>query len=283
MPTNEFLPFATGGGANVQSQADYAADPDRTAGFQTGVAPSAPFNKAWRQACFMAAVAANMIFTTLGVDVLDDGDLAGKTTLFINTIKSIISGVGYALLASPTFTGVPAAPTAAPGTNTTQIATTAFAAAIAALKANLASPTFTGVPAAPTAAPGTNTTQLATTAFVAAVQALLPKEYFSPNQAIVLTGTGAVAHGLGGLPDHIGFNLICLTGEAGYTAGTIVLASALGDASNMGIAVDADATNINYVFGAGSGGKEFAVIDSTGATVHLTNANWAVRLWAVRK
>jgi hypothetical protein len=33
-------------------------------------------------------------------------------------------------------------------------------------KANLASPTFTGVPKAPTAAAGTNTTQLATTAFV---------------------------------------------------------------------------------------------------------------------
>jgi hypothetical protein len=37
-----------------------------------------------------------------------------------------------------------------------------------ALKANLASPTFTGTPAAPTAAPGTNTTQLANTAFVTA-------------------------------------------------------------------------------------------------------------------
>lgn len=33
-------------------------------------------------------------------------------------------------------------------------------------KANLASPTFTGTPAAPTAAQGTNTTQIATTAFV---------------------------------------------------------------------------------------------------------------------
>lgn len=39
------------------------------------------------------------------------------------------------------------------------------------LKAPLASPTFTGIPAAPTAAPGTNTTQLATTAFVQAAVA----------------------------------------------------------------------------------------------------------------
>ena len=37
-----------------------------------------------------------------------------------------------------------------------------------AAKASLASPTFTGTPAAPTAASGTNTTQIATTAFVAA-------------------------------------------------------------------------------------------------------------------
>ena len=35
-----------------------------------------------------------------------------------------------------------------------------------ATKAPIASPTFTGTPAAPTAASGTNTTQLATTAFV---------------------------------------------------------------------------------------------------------------------
>ena len=42
-------------------------------------------------------------------------------------------------------------------------------------KADIASPTFTGTPAAPTAASGTNTTQLATTAFVtAALQAVYP-------------------------------------------------------------------------------------------------------------
>ena len=51
------------------------------------------------------------------------------------------------------------------GTNTTNIGTNTSAIA---LKAPIASPTFTGVPLAPTAAPGTNTTQLATTAFVQA-------------------------------------------------------------------------------------------------------------------
>lgn len=41
-------------------------------------------------------------------------------------------------------------------------------------KANLASPTFTGIPAAPTAANGTNTTQIATTAFVQNAISIIP-------------------------------------------------------------------------------------------------------------
>ncbi|MNJ47647.1 hypothetical protein D3C77_428110 [compost metagenome] len=104
-------------------------------------------------------------------------------------------------LASPALTGVPTAPTPAAGTNTTQLATSAFvqsaiaalvasspgaldtlnelAAALGndpnfattvfkqmALKAPLASPVFTGEPKAPTMARGDITTKLATTEFV---------------------------------------------------------------------------------------------------------------------
>ena len=47
----------------------------------------------------------------------------------------------------------------------------ADADAAIALKADIASPTFTGTPAAPTASAGTNTTQIATTAFVSAAVA----------------------------------------------------------------------------------------------------------------
>ena len=84
---------------------------------------------------------------------------------------SALAGAGStAPTNSPAFTGTPTAPTAAQGTNTTQIATTEFVnaeiAADTAVKAPIASPTFTGVPAGPTAAQGTNTTQLATTEFV---------------------------------------------------------------------------------------------------------------------
>ena len=79
------------------------------------------------------------------------------------TIASLAAKVDAA---SPTFTGTPAAPTAAQGTSTTQIATTAFVNQELTVKAPLASPGFTGTPVAPTAAAGTNTTQIATTAFV---------------------------------------------------------------------------------------------------------------------
>lgn len=142
------------------------------------------------------------------------GDVVGPASstnnniaVFNGTTGKIIKDGGatvasLATLASPTFTGTPAAPTASPGTNTTQVATTAFVAtsyaplASPALTGNptaptqsqadnstklattayvdtglggkspTASPTFTGTPAAPTATAGTNTTQIATTAFV---------------------------------------------------------------------------------------------------------------------
>jgi hypothetical protein len=60
-------------------------------------------------------------------------------------------------------TGVPTVPTAAPGTNTTQIASTAY---VQTSFAPLASPAFSGAPTVPTAASGTNTTQIASTAYV---------------------------------------------------------------------------------------------------------------------
>lgn len=73
--------------------------------------------------------------------------LAFNSALDFNSLLNI---GGVAHLASPTFTGVPLTPTAAPGTATTQIASTAFVdaarvilVAADALKAPLASPTLT--------------------------------------------------------------------------------------------------------------------------------------------
>jgi len=56
--------------------------------------------------------------------------LLGALTYGGVTLANSVTGTGSMVLsASPTFTGTPTAPTASPGTNTTQIATTAFALA----------------------------------------------------------------------------------------------------------------------------------------------------------
>ena len=59
-----------------------------------------------------------------------------------------LAGNQVAILASPTFTGTPAAPTPANGTNTTQLATTAFVQSQLAANAYapLSSPALTGTP-----------------------------------------------------------------------------------------------------------------------------------------
>lgn len=88
-------------------------------------------------------------------------------TIRYNGSAFVLVGWGWlteaASLTSPAFTGTPTAPTAAPGTNTTQIATTAF---VATSFAPLASPALTGDPTAPTATANDNDTSIATTAYV---------------------------------------------------------------------------------------------------------------------
>ncbi|AXS00919.1 phage tail protein (plasmid) [Escherichia coli] len=162
---------------------------------------------------------ANTAFVKAAITALINGapgtlDTLKEIAAAINNDPNFSTTINNALalkapLASPAFTGTPTAPTASQGTNSTQIANTAFvkaaitalingapgtldtlkeiAAAInndpnfsttinnaLALKAPLASPALTGVPTAPTAAQGTNNTQIATTAYVrAAISALV--------------------------------------------------------------------------------------------------------------
>lgn len=69
----------------------------------------------------------------------------------------------------------------------------AAVAALAAIKADIASPTFTGTPAAPTAAAGTSTTQIATTEFVAntAFSSALPAQTGNSGKFVTTNGTTA--------------------------------------------------------------------------------------------
>lgn len=89
MPTVEYLPVATGGAANVESQADFAGSGHQHNGFTAGVALSKQANKVWRQASMGVACIANFISNQLGIDVLDDGNLAALVTNFTNAIGLI--------------------------------------------------------------------------------------------------------------------------------------------------------------------------------------------------
>lgn len=74
MATNDFKAFATSGGANVLTQAQYIALTTLIAnGFQAGTAQSSQLNKVWRQASIMSAVLAQFVSDQTGLDVLDDG------------------------------------------------------------------------------------------------------------------------------------------------------------------------------------------------------------------
>lgn len=93
--SSDFLPFATATGANVESQADYAAASTTSDGFSAGLASSAKFNKAMRQATFVAAALANWISVEANVSVLDDGDLAGFTSKITAALDMFLGGQGY--------------------------------------------------------------------------------------------------------------------------------------------------------------------------------------------
>ena len=110
--------------------------------------------------------------------VVQGGVTVGMTTAQVRTL--------LALLAGPAFTGVPTAPTAAPGNNSTQLSTTAYAD----LKSNIASPTFTGIPAAPTAAALNATTQVSTTAYVDAADSVSTINSQSAAYTLILSDAG---------------------------------------------------------------------------------------------
>lgn len=75
MAVNDFLPFATDVGANVESQAAYAADPLVPIGNQPSTQAISAFNnKALRQSSVISSQLAQYISDILGQDVLDNGD-----------------------------------------------------------------------------------------------------------------------------------------------------------------------------------------------------------------
>ena len=72
---------------------------------------------------------------------------SGTATMTASSTIPVADVTGAAPLASPTFTGIPAAPTATAGTNTTQVATTAFVTSAVASAVRLNSDEFTATAA----------------------------------------------------------------------------------------------------------------------------------------
>lgn len=104
MATNDFLPWATAGGANVLSQADYASEPARLVGVVSGLGRSILANKSWRQSASMAALLGRFITEVGGLDALDNGNIDALLANFIATFRaqkpnyvSLVSGTANAL------------------------------------------------------------------------------------------------------------------------------------------------------------------------------------------
>lgn len=92
MAVSEYLPFATGTGADVETQTTYAGSGHQVNGFGVGVALPEQLNKVWRQASVAAAALSAAVVQTLNVDCLDDGDVPGLTNKILSMIRAVISG-----------------------------------------------------------------------------------------------------------------------------------------------------------------------------------------------
>lgn len=215
-----------------------------------------------------------------------------------------VSAVGGALLAGPAFTGVPTAPTASAGVNTTQIATTAYVmTAIGAMApvvasfngrtgvvtlttadittaggAVLASPVFTGTPAAPTPTAGDSSTRIATTAFVTAVDILK-----APLASPTFTGTVTIPAGAsiaGYLPTSGG----TLTGDLAISKSNPTLALRKNASGEINAIVGTLGANARWQIGLGdatpeagaNSGSDFNIVKFADNGSILGNAPFAI-------
>ncbi|WP_199091548.1 hypothetical protein [Bosea sp. ASV33] len=87
MATNDFLPFAAAGGANVLSQSDWSALAARLSGYTAGVASSAQINKGLRQSAAMATMLGQFITSVGGLDALDNSDINALLANFLTTYR----------------------------------------------------------------------------------------------------------------------------------------------------------------------------------------------------
>lgn len=102
----------------------------------------------------------------------------------------------------------------------------------------------------------------------------------SPDQVITTAGSLTLAHGLGRTPQKVWFALVNQTTEGNYSPGDVVFSPspASQPASNHGVSITVDGTNLNIRFG--SNATTFELLNkTTGVSTSLTNSNWKIRFF----
>lgn len=204
-----FVDAATAQAAIATAQAIIATNQANTSGAHA----AASLNSANNSAASAADALASELAAAASAASIANGPVFSFNGRFGVVTLTETDVLNTGVLEDAALTGVPTAPTAAAGTTTTQIATTAFVAQNATnapplmdgvatigtstrhsradhvhpsdtTKANLESPTFTGTVIAPTLSAANNTNQVATTAFV-------KSNNYAPLASPTFTGTPA--------------------------------------------------------------------------------------------
>lgn len=89
MATNDFVPFATGTGANVYSTSTYQASNARLLGVVDGEADPKLANNSWRQASVIASMIGAFI-ASQDLDAFDDGNLSNLLTNFTAALNKTV-------------------------------------------------------------------------------------------------------------------------------------------------------------------------------------------------
>ena len=218
----------------------------------------------------------------------------GSITGTLSSQADLVAALALkASLASPALSGIPTAPTASFGTNTAQVASTAFVLANAPaalwgaiggtlasqtdlnsalnLKAPLASAALTGIPTAPTAAPGTNTLQLATTAFVLANNGTAPSFSYNETPSGLINGSNT-SYTLANTPNPAS-SLNCyldglhqIAGGVDFTLSTATVTYVIAPPTGYSL-------NCSYQYGSIGGGG--SMVYPTAGIAVSTGSSWA--------
>jgi len=176
-----------------------------------------------------------IINNTLGFDITVKNSTgtgvavpAGKSMIVFNTGSNVVETV----TALATGTVIPVA-NGGTGVTTSTGSTSVVLSA---------SPTLTGTPLAPTAAPGTNTTQIATTAFVNTATGTLGTMSTQNASAVAITGGTINGTTIGGSTPAVGTFSTLNTANAAITGGTWTTAGSINSISVTTIGSNATGT-----------------------------------------